>query len=107
MIPIKLIDSIFEADYIRFTNELNEIKVFEGYFYIIGMYEFNYNKEIVLLCQCINNEKLYLNYKEFNYYLIHGRIFYYSNICYINEDNFLYEDIKNCKKRKIKESFFD
>ena len=125
---LHLIDSIFEADYILFTNDFNEIKVFEGYFYIISMYEFTYNKEIVLLCECINNlncnlpsvncnlpsvncnlpsvncnDKLFLNYKDFNHYLIHDRIFYYSNVNRITQDDFLYkeiEEIKNCKRIK-------
>jgi len=92
-----LIDTIFESDYVPFVDEYNQLNIFEGFFYICNIFEVN--NSIQLLCRCLNHGNFFLDYKDFNYYVIHGRIIYYSNINYIDKNNFLYKYI--FKKRKI------
>ena len=99
---INLIGSIFQTDYIPLDNLDNNKGFFDGYFYILGL--FDINDVIYLLCSTIvaynefSDTSFILKYSDFNKYIINERIYYYSNNNYVNNNHPFYNKVSLKKK---------
>ena len=83
---VQLVDTIFQSKDALFIDWDSSFCYFDGFFYIFSMYEDIRNDEIMLVCQCGYDKRLFLKYSSFNKLIVLGSIVYYSNRMYDRND---------------------